>query len=141
MKALVGIKRVLDYSIKVRVNQGFFRSMILSSYNFKCCITGLDNKELLIAGHIKPWSIDEKNRMNPRNGLTMNALHDRAFESGLITILPDFKIKVSSLIKKQKVEATNNFFLRYHNKTIDLPKRFRPDKEFLEYHNDERFKK
>ncbi|MCE1198335.1 MAG: HNH endonuclease [Marinilabiliales bacterium] len=88
--------------VKVRVNQNFFRSTILASYNNTCCITGLQQPELLIAGHIKPWSIDEKNRLNPQNGIAINALHDRAFESGLITITTDFKVRVSPLLFKKK---------------------------------------
>lgn len=40
--------------IKTRVNQSFFRSTILSSYNLKCCITGLSVPEFLIASHIIP---------------------------------------------------------------------------------------
>ena len=77
-----------DQIVKVRVNQNFFRSSILASYNNTCCITGIQQTEFLIAGHIKPWSLDEKNRLNPRNGIAINALHDKAFESGLITITP-----------------------------------------------------
>ncbi len=127
--------------VKVRVNQNFFRAMILATYNNKCCITGLSNKELLVAGHIRPWGLDEKNRMNPQNGLALNALHDKAYETGLITILPSFKIRVSSIIKKESNEAMRDYFLKYDNELIQLPKRFLPDKEFLEYHNDERFKK
>ena len=127
--------------VKVRVNQRFFRSMVLASFDNMCCITGLTNKELLVAGHIRPWGIDEKNRMNPQNGLSLNALHDKAFETGLITILPNYKIKVSSMIKKEKSGNVNSYFLRYDGQQILMPKRFLPDKEFLEYHNDERFKK
>ncbi len=133
--------KVRTQLVKVRVNQNFFRSMVISSYDNKCCITGLSNKSLLVAGHIKPWSIDEKNRMNPQNGLSLNALHDKAFENGLITILPTLKIKVSSIIKKDKTIAAKDYFLKYENEQIILPKRFFPDKQFLEYHNDERFKK
>jgi len=51
--------------VKVRTNQSFFREMILSTYNYKCCITGIDQPELLIASHIKPWSQDKENRLNP----------------------------------------------------------------------------
>ena len=134
-----GIER--NRVVKVRVNQNFFRTMILATYNNECCITGLSNKELLVAGHIRPWGLDEKNRMNPQNGLALNALHDKAFENGLITILPNFKVRVSSILKKEKNDAVKDYFLKYDNQEIHLPSRFRPDKEFLEYHNDERFKK
>jgi len=74
--------------VKTRVNQTFFRASILSLYNKKCCITGLNIPDLLIASHIIPWSQDEKNRLNPRNGLCLNAMHDRAFDKGYITIIP-----------------------------------------------------
>lgn len=128
--------------VKVRVNQSFFRKSILASYNNTCCITGIQQTEFLIAGHIKPWGIDERNRLNPRNGVAINALHDKAFESGLITITPDFKIKISSILKKQsKSEIIQDYFLKYENKDIIPPSRFLPDAEFLKYHNNERFKK
>ena len=32
--------------VKVRINQEFFRKMILTSYSNSCCITGIDNTEL-----------------------------------------------------------------------------------------------
>lgn len=133
--------KVRTQLVKVRVNQNFFRAMVIASYNNKCCITGLSNKELLVAGHIRPWGVDEKNRMNPQNGLALNALHDKAFEVGLITILPNYKIKVGSILKKSKDESVKSYFLKYDNQSIILPKRFLPAKEFLEYHNDERFKR
>lgn len=47
-----GIER--ETLIKARVNQSFFRSTILSSYNIKCCITGLSIPDFLVASHIKP---------------------------------------------------------------------------------------
>jgi putative restriction endonuclease len=127
--------------VKVRVNQSFFRSSILASYNNTCCITGIRLPELLIAGHIKPWSLDEKNRLNPQNGMAINALHDKAFESGIITITPDYKIKISPILLKQKIsKSIEDYFLKYNNQDIFLPSRFLPDIEFLKYHNEIRFK-
>lgn len=127
--------------VKIRVNQWFFRRSILASYNYRCCITGLDQPELLIAGHIKPWSVDEKNRLNPRNGIAINALHDKAFENGLFTITTDYKIKISpELYKRKKSAALEEYLLRFDNQKIILPSRFLPDIEFLKYHNEVRFK-
>jgi len=127
--------------VKVRVNQSFFRSSILASYNNTCCITGIQQLEFLTAGHIRPWSLDEKNRLNPRNGIAINSLHDKAFENGLLTITPDFKIRISSLLYKQKkCKSLEEYFFRYNNQKMVLPSRFLPDIEFLKYHNEERFK-
>ena len=66
--------------VRLRVNQSFFRNRVLSAYGFRCCVTGLTNRSLLTASHIVPWAKDAKNRLNPRNGLCLNALHDRAFD-------------------------------------------------------------
>ncbi len=128
--------------IKQRVNQSFFRSTILSSYNFKCCITGLSISELLVASHIKPWKSDELNRLNPHNGLCLNSIHDKAFDKGFITITPEYKIKISKYFDDfKKDEAVLDFFLKYENQSIILPDRFLPSKEFLDWHYSNLFKK
>ena len=132
-----------EHEIKIRAGQYFFRSAVLGSYGMKCCVTGLNNSELLIASHIKPWSVsDEKTeRTNPSNGLCLNALHDKAFDKGYITITPDFKIIVSAELKKTEMDdKTRLWLLSYNNKEITLPDQFKPDRRFIEYHNDLIFK-
>ncbi|MCJ8166179.1 HNH endonuclease [Pontibacter sp. E15-1] len=133
--------KVREQIVKVRVNQNFFRRTVLSAYNFTCCITGLKCSSLLIAGHIVSWGVDENNRLNPRNGIAINALHDKAFETGLLTITPDYKIRISSSLKDQKndKDIVQDYFLKYDDRDIILPSKFLPAKEFLEYHNNERF--
>ena len=127
--------------VMVRVNQSFFRKSVLAAYDFKCCITGLGIPELLNASHIIPWSKDEINRVNPRNGLCLNAIHDRAFDRGLLTITPEFKIKISKLIKRSNVDsAVQDFLLRFDGSEIRLPTRFLPDTNFLKYHNQSVFR-
>lgn len=121
--------------IKVRVNQQFFRSAILASYENKCCITGLNIPSLLVASHIIPWSKDEKNRMNLSNGLCLNPLHDKAFDLGLITITPSYEIKLSASLHKSSNSTAKEFLLQFDAKTINLPYKYLPDKKFLEYHN------
>lgn len=125
--------------IKVRVNQQFFRFAILASYENKCCITGLNIPSLLVASHIIPWSKDEKNRMNLSNGLCLNALHDRAFDLGLITITPEFKVKLSPSIYKSNDSIAKEFLLQFDEQYINLPYKYLPDKKFLEYHNNNIF--
>ncbi len=123
--------------IKTRVNQSFFRNTILASYDNKCCITGLSISELLIASHIIPWSVDEKNRLNPHNGICLNSLHDKAFDKGLITITSDYKVKLSPLLQKLHGKSPlDKFFMPYDNKQINLPQRFFPGREFLRYHSE-----
>ena len=108
-----------ERTVKVRVNQFFFRSSILAAYSSKCCITGLDIPELLNASHIIPWSIDVENRVNPQNGLCLNAIHDRAFDRGLLTVGTDYRVKVSPILKSHKADtAINDLILRYEGERI-----------------------
>ncbi|MEA3545861.1 MAG: HNH endonuclease [Thermodesulfobacteriota bacterium] len=123
-----------------RVGQSFFRNAVLSAYNGKCCITGLSDKRLLVASHIIPWREDESNRLNPRNGLLLSMLHDKAFDLGIITINNDMTIRVS---KKDIVR--DNFFKNsielYDGEQIELPEKFQPYSDFLTYHRENIFLK
>ena len=126
--------------VKTRVNQNFFRKTVLSSYGKKCCITSLAVPELLIASHIVPWSKNKKERLNPCNGLCLNALHDKAFDKGLITVSTDYKVIVSGCIMDSDITDTvKNYFVKFHNKKIATPDKFHPEKEFLKHHNNNIF--
>ena len=126
--------------VRVRVNQKFFRDAVLASYEHKCCITGLNVPDLLIASHIIPWAKSKKHRMNPSNGLCLNALHDKAFDRGFITITNDFEVKISPALESaEPAEIVERFFLPYAGKQIRLPQRFLPDVSFLKYHNNHIF--
>jgi predicted restriction endonuclease len=123
----------------VRIGQSFFRAAVLSAYNERCCITGLSLPRLLVASHIIPWSHDRTKRVNPRNGLLLSALHDRAFDAGLITIRDDMTVQVS-----RKHTARNDKFFSesigsYDGRPIFLPKKFLPQREFLSYHRERIF--
>jgi len=108
----------------------------------RCCITGLPLAELLNASHIIPWSVDTNNRLNPHNGLCLNALHNKAFDRGLITIKPDYTIDISPSINNfLNHQSVKDYFLCFKNQKIILPQRFLPEKSFLEFHNKNIFKK
>lgn len=121
--------------VQVRVNQARFRKAVLASYNSTCCISGLQHEKLVIASHIVPWSIDTKNRLNPQNGLCLSALHDRAYDQGLITVMPDLTVRVSPKLRAHKGGTfMAESLLRFEGKAITRPERFGPAPEFLESH-------
>ena len=134
--------KVRETVVKTRVNQAFFRSTILASYNQMCCITGLSIPDFLVASHIVSWKDDEKNRLNPHNGLCLNSIHDRAFDRGFITITSDFKVKTSNYFKDYSTEnAVLELFSKYENQSIFLPDRFLPSQIFLAWHYENIFRK
>ena len=122
------------------MNQGFFRAVVLAAYGYRCCITGLSITQLLNASHIVPWSVDKKNRTNPRNGLCLNAIHDRAFDCGLLTIASDLRIRISPKVKKVASDAAaHELLFKYSGASIFLPRHFAPEPEFLKYHQEQVF--
>ncbi len=124
----------------VRVKQAFFRRAVLASYSGRCCMSDLAEPKLLIASHIVPWGIDKSNRLNPRNGLCLSALHDRAFDLGLISVSASFQVLVSKKLRKQFENAlVASAFAEIENKPIHLPEKFRPEQEFLKWHRENPF--
>lgn len=121
-------------AVKVRVNQSVFRQMILKTYESRCAISGIDLPELLVAGHIVPWSINKEERLNPENGICLSHLYDRAYETGLICINTDYKILISRRLReKSSQEIFQKFFGYFEHQLIRVPKTYQPKKEFLEY--------
>lgn len=125
--------------IEQRIKQNFFRRAVLSSYRGRCCMSGLSEPRLLIASHIVPWSKDKNNRLNPSNGLCLSAIHDRAFDKGLITLTDDFKIIVSDELKHRNETFVKEVLLPLDGQEIELPERFKPNLEFIEFHREHWF--
>lgn len=121
--------------IKQRVHQASFRTMILGNYEYKCALTGIDVPELLVASHIVPWASDEKNRLNPANGICLSPLCDKMFDKGLFGIREDYTIQLSAELKEN---SSKDYFTQYiglfENKKLRLPIEHLPDKKFLAYH-------
>jgi putative restriction endonuclease len=117
-----------------RITQHFFRRAVLSSYRGRCCMSGLSEPRLLIASHIVPWSRDRANRLNPSNGLCLSAIHDRAFDKGLISLTDDFRVMLSEAIRKREEVFIKTVFLPLENQSIEMPERFSPNHEFLHHH-------
>jgi putative restriction endonuclease len=128
--------------VKTRVNQSVFRQMVLGNYSTQCAVTGIDIPELLLASHIVPWSKNDKERLNPENGICLSPLYDKAFDRGLIGINTNYEIILSKYLKNKSTSTFfENHFAIIENKKITEPLNYFPRKEFLEYHLDVIFEK
>ena len=118
--------------IKSRVGQGLFRKELIKKYNGCCVITGINEKKLLIASHVKPWAVcSNEERLSPENGLLLSPTFDKLFDCGLITFADTGRIIISTqlsneVVNKLHISATDTFNLKV---TSDLKKN-------LEYHRD-----
>ena len=122
---------------KVRVSQHLFRSMILAGYRNECAVCRLPIRSLLVASHIVPWSVDRTLRMNPRNGICMCALHDRAFDEGVLLIRSDYCIALALPSRAPSTNiAVERFLVAFDGRSITVPDRWPPEPALLDRHND-----
>jgi putative restriction endonuclease len=127
--------------VPVRLAQRFFRDTVLASYNNKCAISGIDRKDLLSAAHIIPWSADLDRRTDPRNGIALSALHDRAFDRGLISFSDAGQLLVSDKLKtKTPNEVIRGSILEFEGRDLIAGEKFAPDPLALAYHRERVFK-
>lgn len=117
-----------------RVRQTFFRRAVLASYNSRCCMSGLAESRLLVASHIVPWKSDKTNRLNPSNGLCLSAIHDKAFDRGLISLSDHYEVLVSEELKRSNDHFIAQVLIPLEGQQIQLPKRFVPTKTFVAHH-------
>ncbi len=125
-------------NVKVRRGQQFFRQAVLTAYDVRCCISGINVPRLLVASHIKPWGKFPAERLNPRNGLCLSALHDAAFDSGLITLDNKLSVVLSKRLRSFFPQpALEQNLVAFEGKPICLPEKLvEPSLDFLSYHRE-----
>ncbi len=120
---------------RARRGQDFFRAAVLAAHDGQCCITGITSPALLRASHIVPWSKDEGLRLDPRNGLCLNALHDAAMDRGLITLSENLELRVSRRLRNEVPDDIyHEMFGSRDGSPIRMPARFTPSESALAYH-------
>jgi putative restriction endonuclease len=126
--------------VRVRRVQQFFRAAVLTSYGHRCAVSGMALPEMLIASHIIPWRAEENRRADPRNGLALNSLYDRAFDVGLITFDESWRLVLSKRLKQGEVpDFQRSTFLDIEGQPLHLPIRFEPDPKAMTYHREHCF--
>jgi len=124
-------------TVTVRLSQAFFRRSVLASYGAICCMCGIDQPTLLVASHIIPWAINEVARPDPCNGLCLCALHDRAFDCGMVMVHPsDLTLHFKDKLLSSTNPAVRLYLASLENQRIRLPSRFMPNPEYLAWHAD-----
>ena len=94
-----------------RIGQGLFRDDLISYWNGRCAVTGLDVIPLLRASHIKPWAAcdSDEERLDVYNGLLLAPHLDALFDGGWITFDQNGNMQVSSRITSAQLETLGIF--------------------------------
>lgn len=89
--------------IQARMGQGRYRAELLAKWGGACAVTGCTNKAVIIASHAMAWAAaEDKQRLDPSNGLPLIANLDRLFDKHLIAFDPDTgKMLVSSELSNE----------------------------------------
>jgi putative restriction endonuclease len=126
--------------IQPRLGQRGFRYAVTERYERRCAMTGERSLPALEAAHIKPYSNDGPHRVS--NGLLLRADLHRLFDAGYITITPDLCIKVSKQLKEE-FDNGRDYYAMDEKPLIVLPRdrRDKPSHEFVEWHNECKFRK
>lgn len=134
---------------RIRLGQHRFAAAVLAAFDRHCGFcgfspTGLGARGLLVASHIKPWAVcaDERERLDPRNGIAACPTHDRAFDGGILTVNGGLRIHRAHRLEVRLADrVTESFFgTRVVGERLLLgPSGSRPAKRYLDYHREHVF--
>lgn len=129
---------------RARMGQHRFARQVLDNYDLTCGFCGfspkhLEGHRLLLASHIKPWKdSDNRERLDPANGVAACPVHDSAFDTGLLTVNGGLHIHLAGKLQESMHEdarADHYFGDGSLASTLIVPTGgFPPNKRYLDYH-------
>ena len=124
--------------VQPRLGQATFRIAVLDAYGRGCAVTEEHSLPALEASHIRPYAQDGPHEI--RNGLLLRADIHRLFDTGYATVTPDLRLEVSSRLRDDYHNGRSYYPL--HGALVHVPaaSSHRPDKAFLEWHNQHVFR-
>lgn len=119
--------------VSTRIGQGQFRQSLISYWG-GCALTGFRDPRFLIASHIKPWRYaEDKERLDPFNGLLLLPNLDKAFDLGYISFEESGHIRISKQLEesevlgvserhklKARLTERHGTYLEYHRQRVFL---------------------
>jgi len=127
-----------EHLARARLGQGTFRILVTDAYHRRCAVTGERTLPALEAAHIKAHSESGPNRTN--NGLLLRADLHRLFDDGYVTLDDDFRFVVSQRVREEFQNGRE--YYRFNGQALkNLPesKAERPDRQFIDWHNEHVF--
>lgn len=123
-----------------RLGQGSFRLAVTAAYGRACAMTKEHSLPALEASHIKPFSQDGPHRVS--NGILLRPDIHRLFDSGYVTVTPDYKVLVSRGLKEH-FQNGNTYYPLNNQPLSVVPANVadRPDPDLLRWHYDMVFKR
>lgn len=90
----------------IRIGQNKFRTQVMRKFGGRCAVTGVNISDLLVASHIKPWRVcNDFERLDPSNGLLLEAGIDKLFDKGYISFGDKGELLMSSALGESNITA------------------------------------
>lgn len=126
-------RRYAVREMRVRVHQARFRGKVLPAYTSQCAICRLREVRLLDAAHIVS-DAEILGEPTITNGLSLCAIHHRAFDQDLVAVTPTYSVEVSERLLEDEDGPMLELLKGFHGTSIHLPvkRTWRPDSERLE---------
>jgi putative restriction endonuclease len=116
-----------------RLGQATFRIAVLDAYGRGCAVTEEHSLPALEASHIRPYAQDGPHEI--RNGLLLRADLHRLFDTGYATVTPDLRLEISARLRQDYRNGRSYYPLQGAHVHVPPAASHRPDKAFLEWHN------
>lgn len=131
-------RRYAVREMRVRVHQARFRGRVLPAYDERCTICHLKEVRLLDAAHIVA-DAEILGEPSVTNGLSLCAIHHRAYDQDLVAVTPDYTVDVARRLREDEDGPMLEVLKTFHGASIHLPGRraLRPDPERLARRYDE----
>jgi len=128
-----------EFLTRGRLGQGAFRVLVTDAYLRKCAVTGEKTLPVLEAAHIKPYAL--RGPHSVKNGILLRSDLHKLFDLGYLTVTPALRVEVSPRLKAEWENGRE--YYAYHGRelvcrpadAVNLP-----NKEFLQWHNENTFK-
>lgn len=120
--------------VKPRLGQSSFRVLVTDAYKRRCAMTGENTLDTLEAAHIIPFS-NSNGSHEITNGMLLRSDFHRLFDRGLVSVTPDYIIKISPRIRESYFNG--KAYYRLDNQPLQvLPdeESTRPDRDRLKWH-------
>ena len=123
--------------ITPRLGQGAFRVLVTDIYKRRCAVTGEKTLPALDAAHIRSYA--DGGRHEAANGLLLRRDIHSLFDSGYVTITPEFRFEVSRRIRDEFENGREYYELQGTRIALPSDSRQLPDRSALEWHNHKRY--
>lgn len=119
---------------RVEIGAGAFRTLLLDAYGRACAVTEEHSLPVLDAVVIRPQ--EEGSQYEVSNGIVLRSDLHRLFDTGYVTITPDYRLEVSRRLHEDWRNGRSYYPL--HGRRIRVPEEapLRPDPQALRWHNE-----